>query len=164
MPNLESLKCQPDFDGNLELLTWKYQRLFTILIEISDSNASNKQSVTMGSIFFNQIIDLFKWPVQNCPDLVALGLLGCNTPSSSCKNEILKSTIPAFLSNHPNAAVILHTIWSTTELISSSGTSGTGCPAGTTVSGTGKSSLYVLNTTKFYICRYQIHSSLYFST
>lgn len=146
VPNLESLKCQPDFDGNSELSNWKYQRLYTIIIEISDSNSSNKQSVTMGSIFYNQIIDLFKWPVQNCPDLVALGLLGCNSSSSTCKNEILKLTIPAFLGNHPNAAVILHTIWSTNELIGNgsgaSGTTSTGT-GGSGLVGTGKFSLII---------------------
>ncbi|XP_015786178.1 CCR4-NOT transcription complex subunit 1 [Tetranychus urticae] len=117
VPNLESLKCLPDFEGNPELSNWKYQKLYSIIIEISAANSSNKQSVTMGSMFYNQIIDLFKWPIHHCPDLVALGLLGCGSVSSICKNDILNMTIPSFLSNHPNAAIILHTIWSTNDLI-----------------------------------------------
>ena len=116
--NLESLKCQPDFETNAEMSNWKYQKLYQIIMDISAANAPNKQSlVTIGSMFYIQIVDLFKWPIQNCPDLVALGLLGCSNNLSPCKNEILSLTIPAFLSNHSNAAIILHTIWNTNELI-----------------------------------------------
>src|SRR5205807_2487642 len=75
--NLENLKSQPDFDANSELNSWKYQRLYQILMELSIGTGSVSTSATLAgahTLFYGQIVDLFKWPIQHCPDLVALGL------------------------------------------------------------------------------------------
>ncbi|RWS29576.1 CCR4-NOT transcription complex subunit 1-like isoform X6 [Leptotrombidium deliense] len=124
VPHLESLKCQPDFESNLELCNWKYQKVYQILMDLSIANASmsSPNQTSVGTMFYGQIMELFKWPLQQCPDLVTLGLLGCFNNPSLCKNDILNMAVPAFLSNHPNAAIILHTIWTTPE---------TGCSATT---------------------------------
>ena len=119
--HLENLKSQPDFEGTPDLNTWKYQRLYQVLMEISSMNyqaAINTNptlSNSSGTLFYSQMIEIFKWPLQHCPDLVALGLLGCNNVNSVVKNEILLLSIPAFLGNHPNGTSILHAIWNTNE-------------------------------------------------
>lgn len=108
---LESLKCQPDVESNSDLNTWKYQQVYQILVDVS--LLGNPSST--GTEFFLTARELLKWPIQNCPDLVALGILGCSGGYSIPKEDFLKSTISSFLSNHPNAAIILHTIWNLNE-------------------------------------------------
>jgi len=111
VPHLDSLKSQPDFEVNQEMNNWKYQRVYQILMELSINNSQQTQK----SILYNQIIEIFKWPIQHCPDILTLGLLNVTVNPCQCKNELLKLAIPAFLSNHPNAAIILHTIWNSTD-------------------------------------------------
>ncbi|XP_054165262.1 CCR4-NOT transcription complex subunit 1-like [Oppia nitens] len=113
--HLDVLKCQPDFESSPELNSWKYQRFYQILVDFCTINYNSMQS-QMSSVFYSNVMELFKWPLQQCPDLVALGLLGCRDGSSTIKNELLNLAIPVFLGNHANAAIILHTIWNTNEL------------------------------------------------
>lgn len=58
-----------------------------------------------------QVQELLKYPVQQCPDFLSLGLLQANQPMTLFKQELLCSLIPIFLANHANSAVILHHIW-----------------------------------------------------
>ena len=113
VPHLDSLKSQPDFEVNQEMSNWKYQRVYQILMELSISNS--QQQPQQRSMLYNQILEVFKWPIQHCPDILALGLLNVTVSPCHCKNELLKLAIPAFLSNHPNAAIILHTIWNSSD-------------------------------------------------
>lgn len=114
VPHLDSLKCQPDFETTPELNNWKYQRVYQILMDITSINCS-PHGATNSSMFYSQMVDLFKWPLMQCPDLLTLGLLGCGNSPAPFKNEILGLVIPTFLGNHPNSAIILHTIWNTAE-------------------------------------------------
>ena len=117
VPHLDVLKCQPDFESSPELNSWKYQRFYQILVDFCSINYNQMTSqINMSSVFYSQVMELFKWPLQQCPDLVALGLLGCRDGPSVVKNELLGLGIPVFLGNHANAAIILHTIWNTNEL------------------------------------------------
>lgn len=125
VPHLDSLKSQPDFEVNQEMNNWKYQRVYQILMELSINNSnqqsnSQTQQSNQRSILYNQILEIFNWPIQHCPDILTLGLLNVTVNPCQCKNELLKSAIPAFLSNHPNAAIILHTIWNSVDNSTSS--------------------------------------------
>jgi len=111
VPYSELLKCQPDFEAIPELNNWKYQRLYQILIEFTIPG--NIPSLTIHSNCYARVLEIFQWPLQYCPDLTVLGLLGVNGQVSAAKVEILSSAIPTFLNaSHPNAAIILHSIWS----------------------------------------------------
>jgi hypothetical protein len=116
--SLENLKSQPDFESNPELNNWKYQKLYQILMELSIANHVGAQS-TLGPLTYSKITKMFERPIQQCPDIVVLGLLGVTVNPCMCKNELLSQVIPAFLNNHPNAAIILHTIWNCTDSLSS---------------------------------------------
>lgn len=117
VPQLESLKVPPDENSHPELSTWKYQRLYQILLDLSVGLNSSCGSSPNGCQLYTHVIDLMKYPLANCPDLLALGLLGCveSLPSMAPRKELLGGTIPSFLSNHPNAATILHIIWNLGE-------------------------------------------------
>ncbi|RWS10080.1 CCR4-NOT transcription complex subunit 1-like protein, partial [Dinothrombium tinctorium] len=128
VPHLDALKCQPDFDTNLELCNWRYQKVYQILMDLSTANSALTQpnQSSTGNMFFAQILELFKWPLQHCPDLVTLGLLGSQYNHSvqyTCRNEILNLAVPAFLSTHPNSAIILHTIWNVPETVAGANSS-----------------------------------------
>lgn len=112
VPHSELLKCQPDFETTPELNNWKYQALYHILVEFTIPGTI--PNLQVHSNCFARVLDLFTWPLQYCPDLTVLGLLGLTVQTSAAKVEILSSAIPTFLNaSHPNAAIILHSIWST---------------------------------------------------
>lgn len=117
--HIDLLKCQPDFESMPELNNWKYQCLYQILIDFTlPIKVPNLQ---MNSNFFAIVLELLAWPVQHCPDLTVLGLLGVTGQASPAKVETLSSTIPAFLNaSHPNAAIILHSIWSNNSSVDTS--------------------------------------------
>lgn len=119
VPYSELLKCQPDFETTPELNNWKFQRIYQILIDFTvPSNIPNLQ---IHSNCFARILQLHAWPLQYCPDLTVLGLLGvASGQATAAKAEILSSAIPTFLNaSHPNAAIILHSIWSSDSHASS---------------------------------------------
>lgn len=112
VPYGELLKCQPDFDALPELNNWKFARLYQILIDFTVPTSI--QDLQMNSNCYARVLELFAWPLQYCPDLTVLGLLGVSAPSiTASRIEILNSAIPTFLNaSHPNAAIILHSVWS----------------------------------------------------
>lgn len=111
VPYGDLLKCQPDFEATPELTNWKFQRLYQILIDFTVP--SNIPNLPTHSNCFARVLQLFTWPLQYCPDLAVLGLLGVTGQATAAKVEILSSAIPTFLNaSHPNAAIILHSIWS----------------------------------------------------
>lgn len=111
VPYSDLLKCQPDFEAISELNNWKFQKLYQILIDFTvPGNIPNLQ---VHSNCYARVLELFSWPLQYCPDLAVLGLLGAGGQISGAKVEILSLAIPTFLNaSHPNAAIILHSIWS----------------------------------------------------
>lgn len=111
VPYSELLKCQPDFEAIPELHNWKFQRLYQILIDFTVPG--NIPNLADSSNCFARVLEIFQWPLQYCPDLTVLGLLGVTGQASAAKVEILSAAIPTFLNaSHPNAAIILHSIWS----------------------------------------------------
>lgn len=111
VPYSDLLKCQPDFETIPELNNWKFQRLYQILIDFTIPG--NIPNLSTSSNCFARVLEIFQWPLQYCPDLAVLGLLGVTGQASAAKVEILCSAIPTFLNaSHPNAAIILHSIWS----------------------------------------------------
>lgn len=115
VPYSELLKCQPDFEAIPELVNWKYQRLYQILIDFTVPG--HITDLQMHSNCFARVLELFAWPLQYCPGLTVLGLLGVEgRQGSAAKVEIMSLAIPTFLNaSHPNAAIILHSIWSDTH-------------------------------------------------
>ncbi|GAB1606660.1 Hypothetical predicted protein [Argonauta hians] len=97
------LKAAPDED-NKEILTWKSKDLVQALLRLSD----------LGHYPF--VTDLFKFPVQNCPDMLTLALLQIDLTWNILKQELLSSLIPIFLNNHPNSAIVLNYAWHYTNL------------------------------------------------
>lgn len=92
------LKAAPDED-NREILTWKSRDLVQALLRLSD----------LGHYQF--VTDLFKFPVQNCPDMLTLALLQIDPTWNILKQELLSNLIPIFLGNHPNSAIVLNYAW-----------------------------------------------------
>lgn len=60
---------------------------------------------------YSQVQELFKFPMQHCPDVLVLALLQINTPVTIFRQELLSSLIPIFLGTHPNSGIILHHAW-----------------------------------------------------
>lgn len=94
----ELLKTQPETD-NKEIGSWKSLHLVEVLLYIAESG------------FYPQAQEIFKGPIQNCPDLLVLALLQISPPVTVFRQELLTNLMPIFLGNHPNGAAILHNAW-----------------------------------------------------
>lgn len=96
--NVDVLKAPPESD-NKEIATWRSLNLVEILLHISECG------------FYPQIQELFKIPIQHCPDVLVLALLQISPPVTMLRQELLTNIMPIFLGNHPNSGIILHHAW-----------------------------------------------------
>lgn len=96
--SVEILKSVPD-SNTKEITTWRSLDLIETLLYLSDRG------------LYTQVQELFKFPIQHCPDILILGLLQVQQSASVLRQELLSLLIPMFLENHPNSAVILHHVW-----------------------------------------------------
>ncbi|XP_056008647.1 CCR4-NOT transcription complex subunit 1-like isoform X3 [Ostrea edulis] len=95
---IDILKSAPD-DDNREIVTWKSLDLVETLLRLSDSG------------HYQTVSEMFKIPVQNCPDMLVLALLQISPTWNTLKQELISTLMPIFLGNHSNSAVVLHYAW-----------------------------------------------------
>ncbi|KRG04047.1 uncharacterized protein Dmoj_GI19666, isoform F [Drosophila mojavensis] len=101
-PALDVLKTPPDAEKK-EIAAWKSLHLVEVLLSIADKG------------YYSQVHELFKFPAQNCPDVLFLALLHINPPLTPLRQDLFNQLIPTFLGNHPNSNVILASAWSSTN-------------------------------------------------
>ncbi|XP_042855455.1 CCR4-NOT transcription complex subunit 1-like isoform X4 [Penaeus japonicus] len=95
----DSLKTLPELD-NKEVATWKSVQLIDTLLYLGENH-------------YTAVKEIFKFPIQHCPDILVLGLIQATLPYTILRQDLIASLIPIFLGNHPNAAIILHHAWHT---------------------------------------------------
>lgn len=95
---VDILKAPPESD-NKEITTWRSLDLVETLLYLSDRG------------LYTQVQEMFKLPIQHCPDVLVLALLQINPPVTVLRQELLTNLIPIFLGNHPNSAIILQHAW-----------------------------------------------------
>lgn len=96
--SIELLKSPPETD-NKEIAAWKSLHLVEVLLYIAENG------------YYVPVLDLFKVPIQHCPDVLFMALLQINPPLTLLRKEIFSTLVPIFLSNHPNSGTILHHAW-----------------------------------------------------
>ncbi|XP_014349155.1 CCR4-NOT transcription complex subunit 1 isoform X3 [Latimeria chalumnae] len=92
------LKAPPE-DDNREIATWKSLDLIESLLRLSEVGQ------------YEQVKQLFNFPIKHCPDMLVLALLQINTSWHTLRHELISTLMPIFLGNHPNSAIILHYAW-----------------------------------------------------
>ncbi|XP_013184897.1 CCR4-NOT transcription complex subunit 1 isoform X2 [Amyelois transitella] len=98
--SIDLLKSPPESD-NKEIATWRCLYLVELLLYAAERG------------FYMQVHELFKFPLQNCPDILLIVLLQIPPPVTVFRQELLTMLIPIFLGNHPNSGIILHHAWHT---------------------------------------------------
>lgn len=96
--NTEVLKAPPE-DDSPAIGNWKCLDLVGTLLYLSESG------------YYSQVQEIFKFPMQHCPDLLVLGLIQLQGPLIMLRQELLTSLMPIFLGNHPNGAAVIHYAW-----------------------------------------------------
>ncbi|XP_046976723.1 CCR4-NOT transcription complex subunit 1 isoform X2 [Vanessa cardui] len=96
--SIDLLKSPPETD-NKEISTWRCLYLVELLLYASERG------------YYMQVHELFKFPLQHCPDILILALLQINPPVTVFRQELLTMLIPIFLGNHPNSGIILQHAW-----------------------------------------------------
>ncbi|XP_072278890.1 CCR4-NOT transcription complex subunit 1 [Pyxicephalus adspersus] len=92
------LKAPPE-DDNREIATWKSLDLIESLLRLAEVGQ------------YEQVKQLFSYPIKHCPDMLVLALLQINTSWHTLRHELISTLMPIFLGNHPNSAIILHYAW-----------------------------------------------------
>ncbi|KAG8437274.1 hypothetical protein GDO86_008106 [Hymenochirus boettgeri] len=92
------LKAPPE-DDNREIATWKSLDLIESLLRLAEVGQ------------YEQVKQLFAYPIKHCPDMLVLALLQINTSWHTLRHELISTLMPIFLGNHPNSAIILHYAW-----------------------------------------------------
>lgn len=98
--SIDILKSPPETD-NKEVGTWRCLYLVELLLYAAERG------------YYMQVHELFKMPLQHCPDILLLVLLQISPPITVFRQELLTTLIPIFLGNHPNSGIILHHAWHT---------------------------------------------------
>ncbi|VVC86298.1 unnamed protein product [Leptidea sinapis] len=99
--SIDLLKAPPESD-NKEVATWRCLYLVELLLYAAERG------------YYLQIHELFKFPLQHCPDILLLALLQISLPTITLfRQELLTTLIPIFLGNHPNSGIILQHAWHT---------------------------------------------------
>ncbi|XP_011335843.1 CCR4-NOT transcription complex subunit 1 isoform X2 [Ooceraea biroi] len=95
---VDVLKAAPEGDSK-EAQTWRSLNIVELLLHMAERG------------LYSPVQEIFKWPIQHCPDVLVLALLQINPPITILRQELLSTLMPIFLGNHPNSAVILHHAW-----------------------------------------------------
>lgn len=95
--SIDVLKSPPEHDSK-DLANWRCLGLVDVLLSISEE-------------YYPQVQELFKFPMQNCPDVLVLALLQCTNTVTMLWQDLLTNLIPIFLGTHANSAIILHSAW-----------------------------------------------------
>ncbi|XP_012340948.1 CCR4-NOT transcription complex subunit 1 isoform X3 [Apis florea] len=95
---VDVLKAAPESDSK-EAQTWRSLNVVELLLHMAERG------------LYGPVQEIFKWPIQHCPDVLVLALLQINAPITLLRQELLSTLMPIFLGNHPNSAVILHHAW-----------------------------------------------------
>lgn len=95
---VEVLKTPPEPD-NKEIAAWKSVHLVEVLLFISENGC------------YNPVLEIFKYPLTHCPDILFMALLQTNGQMLLLRQELFNTLVPIFLSNHPNSGPILHHAW-----------------------------------------------------
>ncbi|KAK2841913.1 hypothetical protein Q5P01_012113 [Channa striata] len=95
---IDILKAPPE-DDNREIATWKSLDLVESLLRLSEVGQ------------YEQVKQLFTFPIKHCPDMLVLALLQISTSWHTLRHELISTLMPIFLGNHPNSAIILHYAW-----------------------------------------------------
>ncbi|XP_005873557.1 PREDICTED: CCR4-NOT transcription complex subunit 1 isoform X4 [Myotis brandtii] len=95
---IDILKAPPE-DDNREIATWKSLDLVESLLRLAEVGQ------------YEQVKQLFSFPIKHCPDMLVMALLQINSSWHSLRHELISTLMPIFLGNHPNSAIILHYAW-----------------------------------------------------
>lgn len=100
---VEVLKTAPEAD-NKEIAAWKSIHLVEVLLYISENGC------------YNQVLEIFKFPMTHCPDILFMALLHTSGPNMMMmRQELFNSLVPIFINNHPNSGPILHHAWNSSN-------------------------------------------------
>lgn len=130
---IDILKAPPE-DDNREIATWSVPaaqnsrfhdsgafflcKLF-VVFKIDSLGAPHRKSLDLVESLlrlsevgqYEQVKQLFSFPIKHCPDMLVLALLQISTSWHTLRHELISTLMPIFLGNHPNSAIILHYAW-----------------------------------------------------
>ena len=79
---------------------WSCIELIEVLLKLSSGN------------YYVKVKELFEWPIQNIPEIIALGLISI-TPDSEdfLYDELIQEVLTLFLGNNMNSFAVIEEVW-----------------------------------------------------
>ena len=85
---------------------WTCISLFEVLLKLSHGNN------------YIKVKELFNWPIQNIPEMIALGLIQITKqPNDFLYDELIQEVLNLFLGNHMNSFSVIEEIWNSNKEI-----------------------------------------------
>lgn len=83
---------------------WSCIELIKVLLKLSSGN------------YYVKVKELFEWPIQNIPEIIAMGLISI-TPESEdfLYDELIQEVLTLFLGNHMNSFAVIEEVWNSNK-------------------------------------------------
>ena len=92
--------------NNYLIEPWTCVSLLEVLLELSHGNN------------YIKVKEIFNWPIQNIPEIIALGLMQINKqPNDFLYDELIQEVLSLFLNNHMNSFSVIEEIWNSNKEI-----------------------------------------------
>ncbi|XP_065316483.1 CCR4-NOT transcription complex subunit 1-like isoform X2 [Gordionus sp. m RMFG-2023] len=95
----EILKLNPEEECDRKTHIWKSLDMIEALLKLSERG------------HYQRVQELFRFPLQNCPEILMLALLQIKGLLTLLGQDLLASLIPHFLSNNSNSLIVLQIAW-----------------------------------------------------
>lgn len=83
---------------------WTCISLLEVLLELSHGNN------------YIKVKELFNWPIQNIPEIIALGLIKiAKKPNDFLYDELIQEVLTLFLGNHMNSFSVIEEVWNSNK-------------------------------------------------
>ena len=111
--NFKGQRTKQQFDLNFSISKssnsfliepWTCIALLEVLLKLSHGNN------------YIKVKELFDWPIQNIPEIIALGLMQIEQkPSDFLYDELIQEVLTLFMGNHMNSFSVIEEVWNTNK-------------------------------------------------
>ena len=90
--------------NNYLIEPWTCINLIQVLLKLSNGN------------YYVKVKDMFNWPIQNIPELIALSLIQIKPQAEDfLYDELIQEVLTSFLGNHMNSFAVIEEVWNSNK-------------------------------------------------
>ena len=97
--NFEFSQISKNQNNQFLIEPWFCISLYEVLLNLSTGN------------YYVKVKEIFNWPIQNVPELIALGLISLQNSNDFLFTELIQEVLTLFLGNHINSFAVIEEVW-----------------------------------------------------